>query len=123
MVKNIFLILLLLGFIFSPLAAAEKTSAVSDSEIKDIASSTQESIKENALPGWQQFFQNIKDRSIQAKDFVSDKIKAIDVNKIISDRRDEFNREVEEFKTDLPATFKGLIEWYKTFFDNWLKKA
>ncbi len=122
MIKKILLTLLLLGFILVPLTT-EKASAASDSEIQNIASSTQESIKKDVLPVWQQFFQNIKDYSIQAKDFVSDKIKAIDVNKIISDRRDEFNREVEEFKTDLPATFKGLIEWYKTFFDNWLKKA
>ena len=121
MIKKILLTLLLLGFILVPLTT-EKASAASDSEIQNIASSTQESIKKDVLPVWQQFFQNIKDYSIQAKDFVSDKIKAIDVNKIISDRRDEFNREVEEFKTDLPATFKGLIEWYKTFFDNWLKR-
>ena len=121
MIKKILLTLLLLGFILVPLTT-EKASAASDSEIQNIASSTQESIKKDVLPVWQQFFQNIKDYSIQAKDFVSDKIKAIDVNKIISDRRDEFNREVEEFKTDLPATFKGLIEWYKTFSNNWLKK-
>ena len=121
MIKKILLTLLLLGFILVPLTT-EKASAASDSEIQNIASSTQESIKKDVLPVWQQFFQNIKDYSIQAKDFVSDKIKAIDVNKIISDRRDEFNREVEEFKKDLPATFKGLIEWYKTFSNNWLKK-
>ncbi|MFA5743132.1 MAG: hypothetical protein WCX77_03395 [Candidatus Paceibacterota bacterium] len=121
MVKKIFLTLLLLGFIFNPLAA-ERASAVSSSEIQNIASSTQESIKKDVLPAWQQCFQSVKTFFVQIKDFISEKIKAFDLNKIISGIKEEFNREAGEFKKDLPGTFKGLIEWFKTFSDNWFKK-
>jgi DNA-binding transcriptional regulator GbsR (MarR family) len=122
MVKRILLAFLLFGFTLGPLAIRE-ASAISDSEIQNMANATQESIKEIALPGWQQYFQTVEDFFIQTKDFVVEKIKAIDVNKMISERRDELNREVEEFKTDLPETFKGLIEWYNSFYNNWLKKT
>ena len=115
MVKKIFLTFLLLGFIIGPLAATEKARAISGSEIQEMASSAQESIKKDVLPGWQQYFQTIKD-------FISEQIKAVDINKIAGGIKDEFNREVVEFKTDLPGAFKEMFDWFKNFHDNWLKK-
>ena len=121
MLKKIFLAFLLLGFTFNPLTA-EKARAVSESEIKEIASSTQKSIEKDVLPGWQQCLQAVKDPFIKTKNFVSEKIKNININKITGDIKGEFNREVGDFKKDLPETFKGLTQWFKTFSDNWLNK-
>ncbi|MFA6336567.1 MAG: hypothetical protein WCX23_01180 [Candidatus Paceibacterota bacterium] len=117
MVKKILLTFLLAGLFLGLPAKGEDFSEVQ--EIKNATDAVQESIKKDALPAWQQCLEDTKYLLIEIKNFIIAKISVIHPDEIAQGIKEEFFREVQEFKESLPETFKGAIKWYETFKKNW----